>query len=62
MSSALLECSICREPLPTGEPVAFLDKQQIIHVRCYRPVPRAQIAGQWRSSSMRRRSAEIVRG
>lgn len=35
------ECSVCRQPLPVGAPVAFMDKQQVIHVRCFpAPAPR----------------------
>jgi hypothetical protein len=34
------DCAICRQPLPTNGPVAFVDKQRLIHMGCYRaPVP-----------------------
>jgi hypothetical protein len=31
------DCFICRRPLPLDQAVAFMDKQQVIHVACYRP-------------------------
>jgi hypothetical protein len=39
MMSASVECSICHQPLPLGEPVAFMDKQKVIHVRCFPTAP-----------------------
>jgi hypothetical protein len=35
----LVECAKCRQPLPAGEPVAFVDKQRLIHLKCYQPPP-----------------------
>jgi hypothetical protein len=38
------DCLICRRPLPLDQAVAFVDKQQVIHVACYRP-PAPHISG-----------------
>jgi RNase P subunit RPR2 len=43
MMAGTLDCSVCQQPLPVGEPVAYRDKQQILHVRCYRPAPVARL-------------------
>jgi hypothetical protein len=32
-----VNCPICLQPLPRDEAVAFVDKQQLIHVSCYPP-------------------------
>jgi hypothetical protein len=32
-----VNCPICLQPLLLDEAVAFVDKQQLIHVSCYRP-------------------------
>lgn len=39
MTPVSVECPVCRQPLPLGEPVALVEKQQLIHVGCYRPAP-----------------------
>jgi hypothetical protein len=31
------DCSVCRQALPHGEAVAFAEKQQLIHIACYKP-------------------------
>ena len=43
MTPVPVECPVCRKLLPAGEPVAFMDKQQLIHVSCYRPSPPTRI-------------------
>jgi hypothetical protein len=45
------ECSMCRQPLPVGEPVAYRDVHQIIHLACYRP---AAAAGAGRRTTLAR--------
>lgn len=31
------ECAICRDVIRPGTPVAFVDRQRVIHVPCFRP-------------------------
>ncbi len=38
MTVFLVKCVVCHEPLHLGAPVAFMDKQQLIHLSCYRPL------------------------
>ena len=39
MTQSAAECVVCHQPLPVGEPVAFMDKGRLIHVSCYRALP-----------------------
>jgi hypothetical protein len=32
-------CFVCHQPLPLDQPVAFVEKQQVIHTGCYHPAP-----------------------
>jgi hypothetical protein len=38
------DCAICRQPLPISGPVAFVDKQRLIHMGCYRTTVRLRPA------------------
>jgi hypothetical protein len=48
-------CAICHRPLPVAEPVAFVDKQRVIHLECYQsaPAPRQHVGRAWPDSARR---------
>jgi hypothetical protein len=51
------DCSVCRQALPHGEAVAFAEKQQLIHIACYKPSTNAD-AGSAISETGRPTAAE----
>jgi hypothetical protein len=62
-----VDCPICLQPLPLDEAVAFVDKQQLIHVSCYRPplpsvealpAPTSGMARMRRPRAMKKRAPE----
>jgi hypothetical protein len=53
MTPGSIECSICGRPLPLDGAVAFVDKQRIIHLDCYRPISPSTV----RAKRLRRWSA-----
>ena len=64
MTQSTAECFICHEPLPTGEPIAFMDKGRLIHVGCYRalPPPVHQAAGRHLERTERLQARDRLHG